>query len=215
MTLRPGPAAPTARPSGVGKEGLHDGRGLHNRDDLQPAATAGTGEDIDISEPSRITSGGTGRSGSFRSDTSHGSSATGPLRKSRVGNRAPRSRRSTTRSCLPHPRGAVFALDARIRAMFGWWLQRDSNPRFGLERAVSRELRRLPTDSLSDAPPQERVDSIVYLMLLPRRPVDVTLGHRRRGSHRERGLPCDRKAHPVVAHHARQTLVAGARLAPY
>jgi hypothetical protein len=56
VTLRPGPAAPTARPSGVGKEGLHDGRVLHNRDDLQPAATAGTGEDIDISEPSRIAS---------------------------------------------------------------------------------------------------------------------------------------------------------------
>jgi hypothetical protein len=29
-----------ARPSGVGKEGLHDGRVLHNRDDLQAAATA-------------------------------------------------------------------------------------------------------------------------------------------------------------------------------
>jgi hypothetical protein len=26
----------------VGKEGLHDGRVLHNRDDLQPAPTAGT-----------------------------------------------------------------------------------------------------------------------------------------------------------------------------
>ena len=31
----------------MGKEGLHDGRVLHNRDDLQPAATAGTGEDIE------------------------------------------------------------------------------------------------------------------------------------------------------------------------
>ena len=31
----------------LGEEDPHDGRGLHNRDDLQPAATAGTGEDIE------------------------------------------------------------------------------------------------------------------------------------------------------------------------
>jgi hypothetical protein len=28
--------------------------------------------------------------------------------------------------------------DQVTRALFGWWLQRDSNPRFGLERVATR-----------------------------------------------------------------------------
>jgi xanthine dehydrogenase YagR molybdenum-binding subunit len=38
--------------------------------------------------------------------------------------------------------------------------------------------------------------------------------HGRGGRHRERRLPRDPKTHPVAAHHARQALVARARLAP-
>jgi hypothetical protein len=36
------------RAADVGQEGPHDGRVLHDGDDAQPAATAGTGEDIEV-----------------------------------------------------------------------------------------------------------------------------------------------------------------------
>jgi hypothetical protein len=51
------------RAADVGEDGPHDGRVLHDGDDAQPAATAGTGEDIEVEQsrtraarPSRITS---------------------------------------------------------------------------------------------------------------------------------------------------------------
>jgi hypothetical protein len=122
-----------ARPSPVGKEGLHDGRVLHNCDDLQPAATAGTGEDIEGEHavhqrrPGPRTPGsgvGRGRGGvGLRATVAHDRRAPASTLGQNAGQRASPTfsveanvpwaaktsspRRGSGRGCAPRRRGAI------------------------------------------------------------------------------------------------------------